>query len=86
MVKLNVITNETATLNIEGSASVGLQAEPSIFIDRTTIYDGSYEWTPSDSVQTIEIAGTKALENITINPIPSNYGLITWDGSTITVS
>jgi hypothetical protein len=24
--------------------------------------------------------------NIVINPIPSNYGLITWNGSTLTVS
>lgn len=25
-------------------------------------------------------------QNIVINPIPSNYGLITWNGSVITVS
>jgi len=49
-------------------------------------YRGEYTFTPSSQTQTIEIAGKMARENITINPVPSNYGLITWNGSTITVS
>ena len=85
-IKLTVMTDESAVLNIANSESVGLNAEPHIVIDSTEIYDGAYEWTPSESVQTIEIANKKALDNIKINPIPSNYGLITWDGTTITVS
>ena len=75
-IKLTVDTHDTAVLT----------AEPHIVVDTTTVYDGPTEFTPSGSTQTIEIANMKALENITINPIPSNYGLITWDGSTITVS
>lgn len=85
-ITLTVNTNDTVVLGVTGTESIGLQAEPSIYIDRSTIYDGPVEFTPSGSTQTIEIAGTKALENIKINPVPSNYGLITWDGSTITVS
>lgn len=85
-IKLTVMTDESAVLNIERGESVGLIAEPSIVIDSTEIYDGAMEWTPTQSTQTIEIADKKALGNITINPIPSNYGLITWNGSTITVS
>lgn len=49
-------------------------------------YTGDYEFTPAEETQTIEIAAKRATENITINPIPKNYGLITWDGSVITVS
>lgn len=30
--------------------------------------------------------GYAAFSKVTINPIPSNYGLITWNGSIITVS
>lgn len=75
-IKLTVLTDESAHL----------VAETSTLIDTTTVYDGAYEFTPSGSTQTIDIANKKALNNITINPIPSNYGLITWDGSTITVS
>ena len=84
-IRLTVNTDETALLNVSSEA-VTLNAETYIEIDRTEIYDGAYEWTPTDSVQTIEIADKKALENIKINPIPSNYGLITWNGSTLTVS
>ena len=85
-ITLTVNTNETAVLNVTGSESVGLQAEPSILIDRSTIYEGAMEWTPSAQAQTIEIANKKALDNIVINPIPNNYGLITWNGSILTVS
>ena len=85
-ITLTVSTNDAVTLNVAGSESVGLAAEPHIVVDRSIIYDGAYEWTPSESVQTIEIANKKALDNIIINPIPQNYGLITWNGSTLTVS
>lgn len=85
-IKLTVNTNETAVLGVVGATSVGMEAEAHIVVDRTTVYTGPYEWTPSDEVQTLEIADKKALGNITINPIPSNYGLITWNGSTLTVS
>lgn len=49
-------------------------------------YTGEYVFTPTQSTQTIETAGLKVLEDFIINPIPQNYGLITWDGSTLTVS
>lgn len=52
----------------------------------TQPYTGDYVWTPAEQEQTIEINGLKATDNITIDPIPSNYGLITYNGSTITVS
>lgn len=49
-------------------------------------FHGDYEYTPTQETQTIEIDHLTALENIVINPIPSNYGLITWNGSVLTVS
>lgn len=49
-------------------------------------YSGPYEFTPTDSTQTVSIDNLMATQDITINPIPSNYGLITWDGATLTVS
>ena len=49
-------------------------------------YEGAYTVTPTGSTQTLSTAGMKMTGNVTINPIPSNYGLITWDGTTITVS
>lgn len=49
-------------------------------------FDGSYTYTPTQETQTIPISGKTARSNITINPIPSNYGLITWNGSVLTVT
>lgn len=48
-------------------------------------YAGDYEYTPMDVKQTINIKDMTARDNITINPIPSNYGKITWDGATLKV-
>ena len=52
----------------------------------TIPYDGPYEFTPTETTQTVEIESRTASHDITIHPIPSNYGLITWDGVTLTVS
>ena len=51
-----------------------------------TDYEGPYTVTPSQETQTLYTENKRATSNITIDPIPSNYGLITWDGSVITVS
>lgn len=49
-------------------------------------YEGEYTFTPAAEAQTIAINGKVALHDITIDPIPSNYGLITWNGSYLTVT
>lgn len=49
-------------------------------------YLGPYTATPGPEAQELQTAGLQMLQNITIEPIPENYGRITWDGSTITVS
>lgn len=49
-------------------------------------YEGAYEITPSESAQTIPIQDYRAAHDILVNPIPSNYGLITWNGSYLMVS
>lgn len=49
-------------------------------------YEGDYVVTPTQSTQTLSTAGMKMTGDVTVNPIPNNYGLITWNGSIITVS
>lgn len=49
-------------------------------------YEGAYEVTPSAEVQTLVTTGMVMDGDVRVNPIPSNYGLITWNGSTLTVS
>ena len=49
-------------------------------------YDGPYTVTPSTQTQTLQTANKTLSHNVTVGAIPSNYGLITWNGSTLTVS
>lgn len=49
-------------------------------------YQGDYRITPSRETQTLSTAGKYLNQSIVVEPIPSNYGLITWNGSTLTVS
>lgn len=83
----------TAQLNTEGSldakltSGVSINAGLSVATEQSVpSYTGSYTVTPSRETQVLQTNGLKATSNITIEPIPSNYGLITWDGSTLTVS
>lgn len=50
------------------------------------IYSGSYIVTPTDEAQTLDTVDKRMADNLVINPIPSNYGKITWNGSFLTVS
>lgn len=49
-------------------------------------YDGPYTVTPSQQQQALHTMNKTLSQNVVIKPIPSNYGLITWNGSTLTVS
>lgn len=49
-------------------------------------YDGPYTVTPSQQQQTLPTTNKTLSQSIVVKPIPSNYGLITWNGSTLTVS
>ena len=79
-------------LNIDGEMSLDLHmdGEAGTVIKVTEydlpVYTGGTEITPSENVQTLQTANKTVLQNIIVNPIPSNYGKITWNGSTLTVS
>lgn len=49
-------------------------------------YAGPYEVTPTQQAQVLATANMSMTQDVVINPIPSNYGLITWNGSVLTVS
>lgn len=55
------------------------------YVDVAT-YTGSYEVTPSAETQTLNVEGMRMSRPLTVNPIPSNYGLVTWNGAILTVS
>lgn len=49
-------------------------------------YRGQTVVTPSEERQTLQTTGLLMPADIVIEPIPSNYGRITWNGATLTVS
>ena len=49
-------------------------------------YQGPYTVTPGTQAKTLQTAEKRLTQNIVVNPIPSNYGLKTWNGSVLTVS
>ena len=87
-VQLNVeeSINQFALGVAENNVQVPFGVSTQIVTSTVPDYDGPYDFTPSEELQTIETNGYRMTDNVTINPIPSNYGLITWNGAFITVS
>lgn len=83
--KLHVVDNNELHLSVGDPDGLSLSAGEVVNIGADK-YEGSYEWIPAATEQTIPINGLEAKADIVIKPIPNNYGLITYDGSIITVS
>ena len=79
-------------LNIDGDMSLDIpvDGEAGTVIKVTEydlpVYTGRTEITPSEDTQVLQTASKTVVQDIIVNPIPSNYGRITWNGSTLTVS
>ena len=77
-IPLKVVSDNTITL--------GMEKARVIFIDERPAYTGEYTVTPSSETQVLQTNALRMTGNITVNPIPQNYGLVTWNGSTLTIS
>lgn len=69
-----------------GTIAFNLEQVREIYHDDHPVYAGPYNLTPGTEVQTLETNGKRMTDNITVDAIPNNYGLITWNGSVLTVS
>ena len=49
-------------------------------------YTGATTVTPGAEAQVLPTLGKVVMGNITVGPVPGNYGLITWNGAYLTVS
>lgn len=74
---------------IDGTASLSnvLDGETLEYLGGAVQLEQDVEVTPTDEDQIIEpSSGYAGLKNVTVKAIPSNYGLITWNGLGIRVS
>lgn len=77
-------TNDTKTLTTQGQ-----YLEADVLVTDTTagVSLQNKTVTPTQSMQTITAdVGYDGLDTVTVNPIPSNYGLVQYNGSIITIS
>ena len=61
-----------------GELGVVMPLYPEAYAGPTTVI-------PNEETQTLETAGLMVAENITVEPIPSNYGRIAYNGTTLLV-
>lgn len=85
---LNATFNQGNTLHacFQGADTLDASLNSTVYIPVVDVYEGPYEATPTQFTQTLSTEGFTMAQDVIIHPIPSNYGLITYNGSTITVS
>ena len=69
-----------------GDTTIASVLDPPFMPVYPDAYPGPYEVTPSSEAQVLPTAHCTMTGDLVVEPIPSNYGLITWNGSTLTVS
>ena len=87
-VPMTVATSSASIPVAVGGTAASLQAGvgAAYSLIRNADYQGEYTFTPSNEAQTIHTEGLVMGQDITINPVPNNYGLISYNGSSIMVS
>lgn len=83
-VALAVDAPQAVPLSVADGARASLSVGAEVFSPAE--YHGAYVVTPSQVAQVLATAGMALREDVTVEPIPSNYGLVTWDGSVLMVS
>lgn len=85
-IPLHIEDASSIPLCIGEDSSIPLGFDGAMYAAGVPYYDGEYEITPSPETQVLRMKDLRAADDVTVRPIPSNYGLITWNGSVITVS
>ena len=84
--QLSVNNNRINGTFTGGGAGVINGSASSNYRERLPAYAGPYEVTPTQETQVLQTDRLRMTSDVVVNPIPSNYGLITWNGSVLTVS
>lgn len=85
---LHVRTEERHTAHVSGAPPTTMTAAAPISVRPiiSETYDGDYSVTAGDEALTLRTNGLLMTDDLTINPVPSGYGKITWNGAFLTVS
>lgn len=88
VVDMDVGTPTQVPMSVESTqATVGMGFNETINVIIRPINLEDKSITPSDDTQIVTFdEGYQGLRQVTIDPIPSNYGKIGWDGSILTVT
>ena len=78
---LSVVVDGDASLTLMGDGECGTFMP----VKSDDYYTGETEITPSQDVQVLHTTEKVLATDITINPIPSNYGRIIWNGAYLRV-
>ena len=84
------VTYKGSTLTTASNQTRVLETAGKYMEDDVTIVDSvslqAKSATPGESQQSVSAdSGYEGLSSVTVNPIPSNYGRIAWDGSALSV-
>lgn len=69
----------SGTSSLSGAIGIPERVTPAQYTGPTTV-------TPTQSEQVLHTQDLYVIDDIVIEPIPNNYGLITWNGAVLTVS
>lgn len=83
---LTVEDGAEAALRVDDDICLGLEIVDTYIRGEGQPYEGAYEVTPTQYAQVLPTSGRELSQDVIVNPIPSNYGLITWNGSVLRVS
>ena len=72
------------SFDLGGESAIKFEIRSPTYID-VDVYDGGYVFTPAEEEQVIQTTAKTLAQDIIINPIPSNYGRISWDGRRLKV-
>lgn len=85
-IPMTVTADQTIEMQVSAPAVVVPCQTEAVITVLPNPYRGSYVVTPTAEEQVLEVQGMSMVQNLVINPIPNNYGRITWNGATLTVS
>ena len=87
MNELNIPVTVTVDedIGVAGATNIPVGLDTAVVASLTPHYEGSTEITPGDNAQVLATAGMIVDEDIIVDPIPSNYGHIDWNGSFLLV-